>query len=90
LERPPQPDGTQIWSKFTAVPLSLLACESVDLKAIYATRPLMPRKPAPKPDDPEQVKRFIETARAAGADEDFKAFDRAFKKVVSVKRKSPA
>jgi len=50
----------------------------------------MPRKPAPKPDDPEQVKRFIETARAAGADEDFKAFDRAFKKVVPVKRKSPA
>ena len=28
----------------------------------------MPRKPRPKPDDPEQSKRFIETAEEVGAD----------------------
>jgi hypothetical protein len=42
----------------------------------------MPRKPAPKPDDPEQSKRFIETAREIGTDEDPEAFERAFKKVI--------
>lgn len=42
----------------------------------------MSRKPAPKPDDPEQSKRFIETAREIGADEDAKTFERAFKKIV--------
>jgi hypothetical protein len=41
----------------------------------------MPRKPAPKPDDPAQSKRFIETAREIGADESPEAFERAFKKV---------
>ena len=42
----------------------------------------MPRKPAPKPDDPEQSKRFIETARELEADESGKAFERAIKKIV--------
>ncbi len=44
----------------------------------------MPRKPASKPDktrDPEEYKRFLETAREVGAEEDPKAFDRAFKKI---------
>ncbi len=40
----------------------------------------MPRKPAPKPDDPEQSKRFIETAEEVGATDD-KALERAFMKV---------
>jgi hypothetical protein len=36
----------------------------------------MPRKPAaPKPDNPEQYKRFLETAREVGADEPGEAFD---------------
>lgn len=43
---------------------------------------MMPRKPAPKPDDPAQSKRFIDAAREIGADENPEAFDRAFKKVV--------
>ena len=43
----------------------------------------MPRKPAPKPDDPEESQRFIDTAREVEASEDPKDFDRAFKKVVS-------
>lgn len=39
----------------------------------------MPRKPS-KPDDPEQSKRFIETAEEVGATED-NALDRAFEKI---------
>jgi hypothetical protein len=52
----------------------------------------MPRKPAPKPkktSDPEEYRRFLEAARAAGADESPEAFDRAFKKVVTTKRPKP-
>jgi hypothetical protein len=44
----------------------------------------MPRKSKTPPDksrDPEEYKRFLEPARAAGADESPEAFDRAFKKV---------
>lgn len=41
----------------------------------------MPRKPT-KPDDPEQSKRFIETAEEANADDD-KALERAFSKITS-------
>jgi hypothetical protein len=37
----------------------------------------------PKPDDPEQSKRFIEAAREAQADETEASADRAFKKVTS-------
>ncbi len=46
----------------------------------------MPRKPAPKPDDPEQSKRFIETAHQVGADEDENALTRAFEKVARLAR----
>ena len=46
----------------------------------------MPRKSKPKHDDPKQSKRFIETAKAIGVDEDPKAFDKAFKKVASPKK----
>jgi hypothetical protein len=42
----------------------------------------MPRKPS-KPDDPEQSKRFIETAEEVGADADDEALERAFKKITS-------
>jgi hypothetical protein len=41
------------------------------------------RKPAPKPDDPSQSKRFIESAEEVGADTDDAALERAFKKIVS-------
>jgi hypothetical protein len=47
----------------------------------------MPRKPAPKPDDPEQSKRFIETAEKVGADDE-EALERAFKKITKSKAKS--
>jgi hypothetical protein len=40
----------------------------------------MGRKPAPKPDDPDQSKRFIETAERVGAD-DAEALERALKKI---------
>jgi hypothetical protein len=44
----------------------------------------MPRKPAPK-DDPEQSKRFIKAAKETEA-EDEDALERAFKKIVPIKR----
>jgi hypothetical protein len=49
------------------------------------------RKPAAKPrdskpDDPEQSKRFVETAREIEADETGEAFRRAFEKIVPPKR----
>jgi hypothetical protein len=40
------------------------------------------RKVNPKPDNPEQYRRFVETARELGADESPGALDRAFEKVV--------
>jgi hypothetical protein len=48
----------------------------------------MARKPTPKPDDPAQSKRFIETAKEVGADEDTDALDRAFKKISPADRRS--
>lgn len=47
----------------------------------------MPRKPKPKPDNPEQFKRFIEMAREVGVDENPDALDRAFQKVIRPKKK---
>lgn len=44
--------------------------------------PAMPRKSAPKPDDPEEYKRFLETAKAVEAEKDPKTFDRVFKKLI--------
>jgi hypothetical protein len=41
----------------------------------------VPRKPAPKPDNPEQYKRFLKTAREAGADGQGEAFDRVLDRV---------
>jgi hypothetical protein len=46
----------------------------------------MGRKPAPKPDNAEQSKRFIETAEEVGADTDDAALERAFKKIGLNKR----
>jgi hypothetical protein len=50
----------------------------------------MPRKPGPKPDDPAQSKRFIESARELGADETSERFDRLFKRIVTVKHAKKA
>lgn len=54
--------------------------------------PMAKRKPAlkPKTRDPEEYKRFLETAREVVAEEDPKAFDRAFKKVASRKKPESA
>ena len=41
----------------------------------------MPRKPNPKWDDPEESKRFLETAKAVEASDDPKEFERVFKRV---------
>jgi hypothetical protein len=40
-----------------------------------------------KPDDPEQSKRFIDTAREVEADETEEGAERAFKKVVPIKER---
>ncbi|WP_297695911.1 hypothetical protein [Phenylobacterium sp.] len=45
-------------------------------------------KPKPKPDNPEQSKRFIDAAKEAGVDERGKNFERAFKKIVPSNRRS--
>jgi hypothetical protein len=50
----------------------------------------MGRKPNPKPDDPEQSKRFIDTADDVGADQDEKALERALKKIASRKNEKPS
>jgi hypothetical protein len=47
----------------------------------------MPRKPKPKPDNPEQFKRFIEMAREVEVDKSPEALDRAFNKVIRPKEK---
>jgi len=47
----------------------------------------MPRKPKPKPDDPAEYKRFLETAKEVEAETDPKAFDKAFKRIA--KPRSP-
>ena len=47
------------------------------------------KPPAPKPDDPDQSKRFIDAARQIEADETGEAFRRAFEKIVPVKSVAP-
>jgi hypothetical protein len=49
----------------------------------------MGRKPAPKPDDPAQSKRFIDAAREAEADETEEGADEAFRKVVKPGKPKP-
>ena len=41
----------------------------------------MGRKSNPKPDDPDQSKRFVDLAEEVGADTDDAALERAFKKI---------
>jgi hypothetical protein len=48
----------------------------------------MPRKPKPKPDNPEQFKRFIDMAREVEADESPEAVDRAFGKVIGKRQRA--
>jgi hypothetical protein len=49
----------------------------------------MTRKPERKPDDPEQSKRFIDTAKELEA-EDKSALDRAFKKIAQQPKQKSA
>jgi hypothetical protein len=51
----------------------------------------MPRNADPKAVDPDEYKRFLETAKQVEASEDPEAFDRAFGKVVKpIKPARPA
>jgi hypothetical protein len=69
------------------------AIQRVALEAIgrtnSATLDPMPRKPAPKPDNPEQYKRFLETAREVGADRLGQEFDRVLQKVSEPSPREP-
>ena len=46
----------------------------------------MPRKPNPPPDDKEQMARFMETAKAMGADKTGKVFEGALKIITPIKK----
>jgi hypothetical protein len=48
-----------------------------------------PKGATPKPNDPEQSKRFIETARETKVDETGEAFRRIFDKIVPPKSSAP-
>jgi hypothetical protein len=48
----------------------------------------MPHKPNVKPDNPEQSKRFIETAEQVEADDEG-ALGRAFKRIIPAKDQKP-
>jgi hypothetical protein len=50
---------------------------------------IMGRKPAPKPDDAAQSKRFVELAEEVGADTDDAALERALKKIAHEEKPSP-
>jgi hypothetical protein len=50
----------------------------------------MPRKAEPKPDDPEQSKRFIDMVREVGAEEPSPNFERVFRKVVEQPKGFPS
>ena len=49
----------------------------------------MAKTQKPKPDDPEQYKRFLEAAKESEADETEAGADRAFKRVTDAKPQSP-
>jgi hypothetical protein len=49
----------------------------------------MGRKPNPKPDDPAQSKRFVDTAKETEADDE-KALDRAFEKIAPANKDRPS
>lgn len=49
----------------------------------------MPHQSKPKPDNPEQFKRFVETVHEVGADEQGEAFDRVLAAVARSSRQKP-
>jgi hypothetical protein len=49
----------------------------------------MTRKPKPPPDDPAQSKRFIDMARAVGAEKPSPNFERVFRKVAERPKSVP-
>jgi len=49
----------------------------------------MPRKSKPKPDNPEQFKRFTDLAREVGAEQQSENFDRVLKRVFGASSRGP-
>jgi hypothetical protein len=76
-------------TQFCAIP-ALPECEAISRLPSTAANRLgydMPRKP--KPDNPEQFRRFIETAREVGADADPETFGRVLEEVARSSRPKP-
>lgn len=48
----------------------------------------MSKKPKPKPDDPEEYKRFLETAEEVGASKDPKDLEKTLKKIAPLEKDS--
>jgi hypothetical protein len=51
--------------------------------------PVMPRKPKPPPDDPEESRRFVDMAREVGAEQPSPNFERVFRKVAEQSKGHP-
>ena len=49
----------------------------------------MSKQPPPKPDDPEQYKRFVETAKEVEADDDPEVLEKALGKISAVRSPKP-
>jgi hypothetical protein len=49
----------------------------------------MPRKPRPEPDDPEQSRLFVETARDLEVDETGNSFNQVFAVIMPIQPKQP-
>lgn len=49
----------------------------------------MPRRPRPEPDDPEQSRRFVETALDLDVDETGNSFNQVFTVIMPIQPKQP-
>lgn len=47
----------------------------------------MPRKPAPKRDDPEESERFLQEAKAAEASDNPKDLEKALRAIASIRKR---
>jgi hypothetical protein len=61
-----------------------------DLATVRCYHCPMPRKSKPKPDNPEQFKRFIDMAREVGAEKPSPDFERVFRKVAEQPKGRPS
>jgi hypothetical protein len=63
---------------------------AIAFKGLFRYHCRMPRKPKPKPDNPEQFKRFIDMAHEVGAEQPSPDFERVFRKVAEQPKRIPS